>query len=176
MKADPQMNGLHFELAEVLRQSPEPELKAEAEQQYQLALKANPSDAPSLVRLGDYAAGRGEHDAAIAYYRGALKLVPQSADADVGLAHELTETGHPDQALPLLLDAEKSDPTDVLVHFRLAALYRRLNRPEDAHREVAEYERYKAMKDKLHALYKDMRVAAPGSEADSPASAEAKPQ
>ncbi len=162
MAADPKMTGLHFELAEVLRQSPEPELKAEAEQQYQLAVKADPSNAQALTRLGDYAADRSEHDSAITYYRSALKLAPQDSNANVGLAHELVETNHPDEALALLLNAEKADPTDTLVHFRLAALYRRLKRPDDAHREVADYERYKAMKDKLHAVYKEMRVNAPG--------------
>ena len=168
--ADPTMTGLHFELAEVLRQAPEPALKAEAEQQYQLALKANPSDAQSLSRLGDYAAERGDHDTAITDYRSALKLTPQSTDASVGLAHELTEANHLDEALRVLLDAEKVDNTDPLIHFRLAALYRRLKRPDDAHREVAQYETYKQVKDKLRALYKEMRLQAPQPDVNDPAS------
>lgn len=160
--ADPKMTGLHFELAEVLRQSPDPKLKAEAEEQYQLAVQGDPSNVQALTRLGDDAAGRADHDAAIVLYRSALKVSPQDVNANVGLAHELVETNHLDDALPILLNAEKTDPTDPLVHFRLAALYRRLKRPEDAHREVADYERYKALKDKLQAIYKEMRVSAPG--------------
>ena len=153
----------HYELAEVLRQTAEPALKAEAEQQYQQALKANPSDFRSMSRLGDFAAERGEHDAAISAYRHALQLSPGSTDAGIGLAHELVETDHLAQALPILQSLEKADPTDVLVHFRLAALYRRLKRPEDARREVAEYDKYKAIKDKMRTLYQQMRLEAPGA-------------
>lgn len=163
LAADPALPGAHYEFAEALRLSAEPALKAEAEQQYQLALQANPNDARSLTRLGDFAAGRGDHPAAIAFYRHALALSPSESDAGVGLAHELVETDQLAEALPILLALEKADPTDVLVHFRLAALYRRMHRPDDAKREVAAYDKYKAIKDKLRALYQEMRLDAPGT-------------
>jgi len=51
----------------------------------------------------------------------------------------------------------------VLVHFRLSALYRQLGQPEEAKREVALYEKYKAIKEKLRALYKEMRLETPGA-------------
>ena len=163
LAADPNLPGGHYELAEVLRQMAEPALKAEAEQQYQLALKANPSDFRSISRLGDFAAERGEHDAAIKAYRHALQLSPGNTDAGIGLAHELVETNQFAEALPILQSLEKADPTDVLVHFRLAALYRRLKRPEDARHEVADYDKYKAIKDKMRTLYQEMRLEAPGT-------------
>ena len=163
LAADPNLPGGHYELAEVLRQMAEPALKAEAEQQYQLALKANPSDFRSISRLGDFAAERGERDAAIKAYRHALQLSPGNTDAGIGLAHELVETNQLAEALPILQSLEKADPTDVLVHFRLAALYRRLKRPEDARHEVADYDKYKAIKDKMRTLYQEMRLEAPGT-------------
>lgn len=159
--ADPNLPGIHYELAEALFQSAEPALKAEAEQQYRLALQANPNDDKTITKLGDFAGDRAEHEKAMALYRQALQLAPGNTDAGVGLAHELVETEQLEPALKILQALEQVDPTDVLVHFRLSALYRRMGRPEDAKREIAEQQKYKAIKDKLRALYQEMRISAP---------------
>lgn len=161
--ADPDLPGIHYELAEALRRSPEPPLKAEAEQQFQLALKSNPNDPKTITKLAEIAADRAEHEKAISLYRKALELSPNESDAGIGLAHELVETNQLAPALAILQALEQADPTDVLTHFRLSALYRRMGKPDDAKREFAEYNKYKAIKDKLHALYKEMRLDAPGT-------------
>ncbi len=155
---DPHLPGAHFELADLLNSSSEPALKAEAAGQYKLALAENPRDDKTLVKLGDSAAEGGDHIGASSRYKEALAIQPENADALIGLAHELTETGHPDGALPVLLQVVKNDPTNVLAHFRLSVVYRRLHRPEDAKHEVAEYERLKATKEKLHTVYDSLRM------------------
>ena len=165
LAADPTLPGAEYELAEALRLSPEPPLRAEAAQHYEAALKQDPNDARSLVQLGDLHADAGDHERAMGEYRRALQLSPNDTGASVGLAHELVETGKPAEALPLLQAAEQADPSDVLVHFRLSALYRRLGKPDDAKRELAQYEKYKGIKDKMRALYKEMRQDAPGDSA-----------
>ncbi len=71
------------------------------------------------------------------------------------------ETGHADEAAKLLQQVIKSDPSNTLAHYRLSAVYRRLHRPQDAKREVAEYERLKAMKEKLRGIYEALRMDAP---------------
>lgn len=161
LKADPGLPGAHFELAEILRASSETALKAEAQDQYELALKSNPHDSKTLARLGDLAAEKNDHSSAIERYKQALTIQPDDSDAAVGLAHELVETGHPEQALPLLESVAKSDPGNLLAHYRLSAVYRRLHRPEDAKREVAEYERLKELKEKLRKVYETMRMDSP---------------
>ena len=165
LTADPNLPGIHYELAEALRSSADPALKAEAEAQYALAVKANPKDARSLTQLADAAAERGDHDKAVGLYRQALAITPNDTDAGVGMAHELVETGDLAGALQLLQTLEAADPTDVLVHFRLSALYRRMKRPEDAKRELALYEKYKAVKETMRSVYNAMRVEAPGGDA-----------
>lgn len=161
LAADPHLPGAHFELAELLASSSAPELKAEAPKQYQLALADNPRDDKALTRLGDLAAATGDHEAAIKRYTTALSMQPDSADAAIGMAHELVETNHAEQAVPLLQGVIKSDPSNLLAHFRLSALYRRLHRTEDAKREVAEYERLKATREKLRGVYDSLRSTTP---------------
>ncbi len=161
LQADPNLPGARFELAEALHVSQQPALKAEAESQYQQVLKENPSDIAAMTRLGDIAAEKGEHAQAITLYKQALALQANNEDAAVGLAHELTETGQPEAALPLLTAVVKADPSNIQAHYRLSALYRRLHRPEDAKHEIAEYERLKTVKEKLRGVYEAMRMDAP---------------
>lgn len=168
LAVDPHLPGAHYELAELLNSSSEPALKAEAPSQYKLALAENPRDEKALTKLGDLAAEQGDHEAAMAQYRNALRIQPDYAEALIGLAHELNETGHADAALPLLQKVVANDPTNVLAHFRLSVVYRRLHRPEDAKREVAEYERLKQTKEKLHAVYDALRMKAPQADDAKP--------
>jgi tetratricopeptide (TPR) repeat protein len=161
LKISPALPGAHYELAELLRLSTVPADKAEAAEQYKLAVQFQPNDAASLTRLGDIAGETEDHATAIARYKQALAAQPEYTDAQIGLAYELSETGHPDQAVPLLKQAIGNDPMSMLAHFRLSAVYRRLHQPEDAKRELAEYEKLKTMKDNLRTIYDTMRLDSP---------------
>lgn len=161
LKVDPALPGAHYELAELLRLSTLPADKAEAEEQYKLAVQYQPNDAASLTRLGDIAAEAEDHGTAIARYKQALVAQPQYTDAQIGFAYQLSETGHADQAVPLLKQAISNDPMSMLAHFRLSTVYRRLHQPEDAKRELAEYEKLKTMKDNLRNIYDTMRLDSP---------------
>jgi len=50
------------------------------------------------------------------------------------------------------------EPTNATVHYRLAALYRKMGRMDDAKREVELYQKYKDMKEKLRAVYKELLI------------------
>jgi len=169
LAADPNLPGIHFELAEALHASPDLKLRAEAEQEYKLALAANGSDVKALTKLGDIAADKGNLDEAATYYKKAVDVAPNDADALQGMARVYTEKNDPAAALPLLERVVSEDPTNVQAHYRLSAVYRKLNRPEDAKRELAEYQKYKDMKEKLRKIYKDLRLEdekdEPGKEA-----------
>jgi Tfp pilus assembly protein PilF len=161
LKIDPALPGAHYELAELLHLSTLPADKAEATEQYKLAVQYQRNDAAALARLGEIAGEADDHATAIARYKQALAAQPQYTDAEIGLAYELSETGHPDQAVPLLKEAIKNDPMSMLAHFRLSAVYRRLHQPEDAKRELADYEKLKTMKDNLRNIYDTMRLDSP---------------
>jgi tetratricopeptide (TPR) repeat protein len=158
LAADPQLPGIHFELAEALHSSPEIKLKEEAEQEYRIAVANNALDEKALTRLGDIVAEKGNLDEAEKYYKQALAIVPGDVDAKVGLAFIYGQKDNLAAALPLLESAVAADPSNIMAHYRLSSVYRSLHRPDDAKREIAEYKKYKDLKEKLRTVYKDMKI------------------
>ena len=156
LKIDPNSSGLHFELAEML--NTEGSRRDEAAKEYQAALVSNPRDEKSDSKLGDLAAVEGNAKAAVSYYEAALKLDPNDSDSLVGLAKSDMTLNEPEKALPLLERAIQLDPTNATAHFRLSTLYRKMGRTDDANRELEDYQKYKAMKEKLRETYRQMRL------------------
>jgi tetratricopeptide (TPR) repeat protein len=153
---DPKLPGIHFELAEALHASDDQRLRAEAIQQYKLAVLTNPTDPKAATRLGDIEVEMGNLDAGEKDYQQALKLQPNSPDAKIGMANVLTERGDPAAAAPLLEQVIAADPSNYLAHFRLSTVYRKLHRPEDVKRELEAYTKYKDMHEKLTSIYKTL--------------------
>ncbi len=158
LKADPRLPGAHFELAEMLNGASGAAGQEEAEREYKAALAVNPFDAKSECRLGEIAAKRNETKAAYAHYHRALELQPNDLDANLGLARALIASQQPEKAGPLLERAVQIEPTHATAHYRLAALYRSAGRAEDSRRELAEFQKYKQMKERLKQIYSDMRL------------------
>jgi cytochrome c-type biogenesis protein CcmH/NrfG len=158
---DPNLPGIHFELAEALHGSDSQADRAQAEHEYAIALEKNPRELQAAVRLGDLYAGRGDLDSAATFYQRALSQQPNNAEAALGLARVYSERNENEKALPLLQQVLTEDPTNIVAHFRLSALYRKMHRPDDAKRELAEYQKYKAIKDDLRKVYGAMRIQAP---------------
>jgi tetratricopeptide (TPR) repeat protein len=158
LKINPQVPGLHFELAEMLRTVSNPAAHEEAESEYKAALEANPLDEQSEIRLGDIAAQKNDLKEAFDRYSRAIQLQPGDPEASIGLAKVLMAMDQPQKAEPLLVHAIALDPTSAVAHFRLGTVYRELGRTEDAKHEIEEYQKYKEMKEKLQEIYHEMRL------------------
>jgi len=158
LKTDPQLPGLHFELAEMLRTLRTPEARQEAENEYKMALQVNSIDEQSECRLADMALEQGDLQEAKERYTRALQFQANDPEASLGLARVYMSMKQPKQAEALLQRAIKLDPTNASAHFRLATLYRLSGRPEEAKQEVEAYKKYKEMKDKLRAIYHDFQA------------------
>ena len=156
IKADPRLPGLHYELAEMLYASAVG--REEAASEYQKALSLNPFDEASECRLGDIAAQKNDLKEAYTRFTRAVELRPEDPEANLGLAKVLMSMGQPEKAQPLLERAVQLDPTSTAAHFRLSTLYRRLGRAADAQHELDQYQKYRAMKEKLRDLYHAMHV------------------
>jgi tetratricopeptide (TPR) repeat protein len=158
LKIDPQLPGLHFELAEMLNTSSVQSDQDEAQSEYKKALAVNPSDASSESRLGDIAARRNDLNEAYERYARALELRPDDAETSLGLAKVLMSMGQLQKAEALLDHAVQLDPTNAVAHFRLSTVYRQTGRTADAKRELEQYQKYKEMKEKLRDIFHAMRV------------------
>ncbi len=158
LKLEPNLPGLHFELAEMLNSSSAPDAPRQAELEYKAALAVNPFDEKSECRLGELAAAKGDTAGSREHYERAVKLQPNDPEANIGLAKAFMAVNQPEKALPLLENAVKLDPTSAVAHFRLSTIYRQMGRADDAKREIAEYQKYKNMKEKLRDVYRQMRL------------------
>ncbi len=155
---NPHLPGVHFELAELLHTSTDEAVKKEAEQEYRVALRENPQNEKAILRLAEIDSQKGNIEQSYKEYTKAVELQPADADAKLGLAKMLIEMNQADKALPLLEDAVKLEPTNATAHYRLATLYRKMGRVDDAKREVELYKKFKEMKEKLRAMYRELQV------------------
>ena len=155
---DPHLPGVHFELAELLHTSTDEAVKKEAEQEYHAALLENPQDEKSILRLAELDAQKGNTQQSFQEYTRAVELQPADADAKLGLAKTLIEMDQADKALALLEQTVQLEPTNAVAHYRLGTLYRKVGRADDAKRQMEQYQKFKEMKEKLRALYKELLV------------------
>src|SRR5882757_1066713 len=88
---DPNLPGIHFELAEALHGSDSQADRAQAEHEYTVALEKNSREMQAAVRLGDMQAGRGDLESAAKLYELVLSQQPKNADAALGLARVYSE-------------------------------------------------------------------------------------
>jgi len=165
---DPHLPGVHFELAELLHTSTDEAVKKAAEQEYHAALLANPQNEKSILRLAEIDAQKGNLKQSYEEYQKAVELQPADADAKLGLAKTLIGMNQSDKALALLEDIVRLEPTNATAHYRLATLYRKMGRVDDAKREAELYQKFKEMKERLRALYKELQIQPTEIRADEP--------
>lgn len=168
LKLDPQLPGVHFELAEMLSTLATLESGREAESEYKAALAINPSDEQSERRLGDFALQANDLPKAFDHYSRALQLQPNDVEANVGLAKVFMSRDERQKAEPLLQHALELDPTNAIAHYRLSTIYRQSGRTAEAKHEMEEYQKYRKMKEKLREIYRDLHRDQGKDENDDP--------
>ena len=158
LQADHNLPEIHFELGQaLLSYSANESSRSEAEKEFEAALVANPSDAGAEYELGEVAWSRSDFKTAIQHYSRALQLRPHFIDAQVGMGKALTSTNESAKALDYLLDAERSDPQNEIVHYRLALAYRKLGVKTDADREWSKFQEIRKSQDATRLLYEEMQ-------------------
>ena len=156
LRLNPALPGAHFELAEQLRTSSDAALNAQAEGEYKAAVRINEYDAISWRQLGGIMTAKGDFKAAQDDYKRALALQPKDAEAKTGLAIALLSTNQTNDAVSLLESAVNDDPTNLVAHYRLSVLYRRMGQTADAQRETDTFQHYKEVKDRLGKVFKQL--------------------
>jgi len=167
VKLDPHLPGLQFELAEALNLSNSAADQQEVEKEYRAALAVNPFDEKAECRLGDISLRAANLQEALSHYQRAVELQPNDAEACLGLGRVLTQMHKTAEAEQYLKRAVQLEPFTAAAHYRLALVYRATGRPEEAQKELAEFERLKDMKERLKQVYQDMRMQPLKQEKDS---------
>jgi tetratricopeptide (TPR) repeat protein len=158
IKIDSRLLGIHSELGDQLYYSSDDTLHPEAESEFKTALEINPADEHAELMLGMIAAKRGDINTAYTDYSRALELDPNDGDACTEAGKVLFTMNQREKAQQMFERAVQIDPTNSIAHYRLGTLYRQLGKPDEAKEQIAEYLKYKQMKDKLEKVFHDMRV------------------
>ena len=111
---------------------------------FEAELRRRPRDFSTLYYLAYIHEAEGNLDAAKQRLDAALKLEPQSSEANLLLGKILVKQGRVAEAVGPFEKAVASDPNDPLKHWQLARAYRQLGRQKDADREFAEVQRLKS--------------------------------
>ena len=157
-RLDPQLPGIHSELAQLLYSSQDAKIRSEAEAEYKKALELNPNDEKAQLMLGVIAARQGDMAAAYADDLRAFKMQSGDSDAAIELAKVLIQMKQPEKAQELLEPVVASDPSNYVAHFQLSRTYMRLGKTDQAKQQVELYKKYKELHDKLQKIFDDMRI------------------
>jgi Tfp pilus assembly protein PilF len=155
---NPRLPGLHSELGDLLYHSSEKNLQAQAEAEFRAALEVDPNNEKAQLSLGMIAQKNADLKTALTDDSRAVQLDPNDTDACMELAKVLVMMDQPEQAQQMFERAIQIDPTNYVAHYRLATMYREQGKTDEAKQQVAEYLKYKQMKDKLEKIFHDMRV------------------
>jgi tetratricopeptide (TPR) repeat protein len=107
-------------------------------------LKRSPQDFLTLYYLAYLSDAEGVADAAQQYLNAAMKLAPESPEANALAGKVLFKQGKAAKAVKPLEFAASKKPADHELRYTLARVYQQLGRKEDAAREFAEVHRLKA--------------------------------
>ena len=158
LEIDPTLPGLHFELGQaILSSSSEEPARRAAENEFQLALAENPTDANSQYMLGEIAWLRSKPGEALQHDAEAVRLAPDFVDARVAMGKALATLGRPQEALEQESEAVRLDPNNEAAHYRLAQAYRKLGRSQDAEREFADFRKLRDSHLAARALYQQVQ-------------------
>ncbi len=160
LQIDARVPGVRFELGEaILQSSPhDPATQAEAEKDFEAAEANDGDDAKAECGLGGIALSQSDLDHASTHYQRAYKLNPNEIEAQLGLARLLMMRQRPQEAITYLRAAIQTDPLNSEAHYRLASAYKRLQKDDQAQKEMHLFQEIKKTKDQVQELYHEMNI------------------
>ncbi len=167
---NPQQPGVHFEIGRLLLvTTPGNSGIEQAEEEFKKELEIDPWSSSAEYQLGNLAWQKRDWDIAIRHFKRATELDPRMAAAWVGLGKSLGSAERFQEAVTPLQRAVQLDPQDPDAHYRLAFVWRRLGRNQEAEAELAAYRRAEQEQtDRMKKIRQGMTGAAPTSSATPP--------
>lgn len=133
-KAAPKEPSVHFGLGYLYWKSHEYE---KARKAFETELSLDPIHAQSLAYLGDIEVKDGRAEKAVLLLKKAIELQKDLRFAYIALGVALTDLQQYTDALGVLQQAAKLDPSQADAHYRIARVYQALGRTEEAQKEFA---------------------------------------
>jgi tetratricopeptide (TPR) repeat protein len=168
LQIDPNLPGVHYELAEAIFESApnDAQAQAQAEAELQAAMNLEGDSSQIECMLGRIARKQSDPGAAYAHYRRAFALAPSDAEAELGLGQSLADMHQPEKALRYLRLAVQSDPLNQEAHYRLAVVCRTLHLSAESQKEFRLFREVKEAQAHTRELYRQMNRTAPESQLD----------
>jgi tetratricopeptide (TPR) repeat protein len=144
VKMAPRQPGLHEELADQYWIVGNVDKAAEA---YREELRIDPNAVSSMYKLGSLLARGPSAAEGIPLLRSALRLDPSLSDAHYYLGEGLMGTGNDAEAIHEFEAAIAADPANdraMTSYYKLARIYRKLNRTQNAQAALENYQRMRA--------------------------------
>jgi tetratricopeptide (TPR) repeat protein len=117
---------------------------ADAAKEFQAELAITPDDPDAKYHLGFVYLQEAKVDDALATFQQVVAEQPNYANAQYELGKILLDRGQADAAVGHLEAAVRLEPQADFTHYQLQAAYRKVNRVEDADKELTIYKRLKA--------------------------------
>jgi len=133
-------------------------VKKEAEQEYRAAVQENAQDEKAICALAEISGVKGDRQKAYHNYSDAVAPQPGDGNANLRLAKVLIEMDRQDKTLLLLEASSQLEPTNATVRYRLAGLFRKMGRLDDAEWNVELCQKYKDMIGKLRDVYWELLI------------------
>jgi tetratricopeptide (TPR) repeat protein len=158
LEIDPRLPGLRYELGEAIWESSPADAatQAEAEGEFEAAVKMEGDNAKIESQLGRIAFLQSNMQQAYSHYKHAFELNSNEVDAQMGLANVLAALDKPQEAIKYLRMVVQSDPLNDEAHYRLASIYRKLQMTAEAEKELQVFQQAKQAKAGVRELYMEM--------------------
>ncbi len=144
IKLVPRQPGLHEELAGQYWSAGQVDKAIEA---YREELAIDPHAVSAMYKLGSLLVINRDAEQGVDLLRATLREDPALADAHYYLANGLAETGRASEAIheyELAISADPSDDRAMSANYKLAQLYRKLHKTEEAQAALANFQRLRA--------------------------------
>ncbi len=140
----PDAPGLHYALANVYWKEGDLE---EAEKGFKKELEINPEQYLATWKLGNIYLIKRDFERALPYLQRAVEQKPDLGQAHRDLGRVLAEKGDSAGAIEHLKKVTQLAPDEPTVHYRLALIYKRLNRKEEERAELEKFQQLKTASD-----------------------------
>ncbi len=142
---NPQQRGVHYRLGRaLLRGSRDGGAVEQAIKEFELELRADPTNANAAYELGEICRQDGELERARGLFAQAVESYPGFEQAQIALGGVLTSLGQPELALAHLRTAVSINGGNEVSHYRLAQAYRALGRTAQMRESLDAYQQLRS--------------------------------